>query len=101
MELSSIFFGLFIGLFLPTLTKVAQQTQSIWRRTRRFVNIYLYMIWTEAIVNLIFSVTTYPFICGVIKPRWVVPYSINILVLIKCFSLAYFFGAGRSYIHTL
>ncbi|KAH7408861.1 hypothetical protein BKA64DRAFT_618559 [Cadophora sp. MPI-SDFR-AT-0126] len=66
MELYSIFFGLFMGLFVFTTSKVVQQTQSIWKRTRSLRNIYLYMIWTEAIVNLIFSITTYLYLCGVI-----------------------------------
>ncbi|KAE9379565.1 hypothetical protein N431DRAFT_553735 [Stipitochalara longipes BDJ] len=66
MELYSIFFGLFIGLFVLTLSKVVQQTRSIWKRTHSLTNIYLYMIWTETIVNLIFSITVYLYLCEVI-----------------------------------
>lgn len=69
MDLSSIFFGLFLGLFVPLLTKVVQQTRNIYGRTRSLKNTYLYMIWMETIVNLIFSITTYLFLCGVIQLR--------------------------------
>jgi hypothetical protein len=87
MDISSIFFGLFIGLFLPTLTKVIGQTRSIWRRTRSLANAYLYMIWIEAIVNLIFSITTYLYLCGVIPPRWVWPAFYWFSALTRCLVL--------------
>ncbi|KAH7111882.1 hypothetical protein B0J11DRAFT_191543 [Dendryphion nanum] len=76
MELFSIFFGAFLGLFVPTSAKAMQQTWSIWRRTRSLTNAYLYMVWVEVIVNLIFAVTTYLYLCKVIPP-----------------SLAYYIGA--------
>lgn len=52
------------------MTKIVVQTRSIWRRTRRFKNLYLHMIWTEAIVNLVFSLTTYLFLRGYIPSRY-------------------------------
>ncbi|KAH7012786.1 hypothetical protein B0J12DRAFT_747120 [Macrophomina phaseolina] len=76
MDLASIFFGLFLGLFISTFTKVGQQTRTIWKRTRRLSNVYLYMIWMEAVVNLIFALTTYLYLNKVIAG-----------------SLAYYFGA--------
>ncbi|KAH7353183.1 hypothetical protein BKA66DRAFT_516250 [Pyrenochaeta sp. MPI-SDFR-AT-0127] len=68
MELFSIFFGAFLGLFVPTSGKAMQQTWSIWQRTRSLRNVYLYMIWVEAIVNLIFALVTYLYLCKVIQP---------------------------------
>ncbi|KAH7021705.1 hypothetical protein B0J12DRAFT_733321 [Macrophomina phaseolina] len=59
MGIATLFFGLFLGLFLPTLAKVVQQTRTVWKRTRRLSNVYLYMIWAEAVVNLIFAITTF------------------------------------------
>ncbi|KAF2184505.1 hypothetical protein K469DRAFT_633258 [Zopfia rhizophila CBS 207.26] len=70
MELFSIFFGAFLGLFVPTSAKAMQQTLSIWRRTRSLRNAYLYMIWVEATVNLIFAVATYLYLCKVIRPSF-------------------------------
>jgi len=69
MDLAAIFFGLFIGLFIHTLTKVVQQTRVIWKRTHSLSNVYLYMIWVEALVNLVFALTTFLFINGFIKSR--------------------------------
>ena len=69
MELFSIFFGAFLGLFVPTSAKALQQTWAIWRRTRGLTNAYLYMVWLELIVNLIFAITTYLYLCKVIQPR--------------------------------
>ncbi|KAH7080026.1 hypothetical protein BKA63DRAFT_590349 [Paraphoma chrysanthemicola] len=66
MELYSIFFGAFLGLFVPTAGKAMQQTWSIWQRTRSLRNAYLYMIWVEGIVNLIFAIVTYLYLCEVI-----------------------------------
>ncbi|CZR67123.1 uncharacterized protein PAC_17022 [Phialocephala subalpina] len=75
MEITSVYFGLFLGLLVPTMAKIILQTRSIWKRTRSLSNPYLYMIWTEVLVNLIFSLTTFLYLGGVIKG-----------------SLAYFFG---------
>ncbi|KAH6667217.1 hypothetical protein B0J14DRAFT_439096, partial [Halenospora varia] len=78
MEIASIYFGLFLGLLVSTLTKVVQQTRSIWKRTRSLSNIYLYMIWIEAIVNLIFSLTTYLYLRGVIPSSLVYYFGISV-----------------------
>ncbi|EKG09682.1 hypothetical protein MPH_13248, partial [Macrophomina phaseolina MS6] len=76
MDLATFFFGLFLGLFIPTFTKVVQQTRTIWKRTRRLSNVYLYMIWVEAVVNLIFALTTFLYLNKAIRS-----------------SLGYYFGA--------
>ncbi|PVH97845.1 hypothetical protein DM02DRAFT_504470, partial [Periconia macrospinosa] len=68
MEIFSIFFGIFLGLFVPTSTTAMQQTWSIYRRTRSIKNWYVGMVWLEIVVNLIFSISTYLYLCGVIKP---------------------------------
>jgi hypothetical protein len=69
LEVPSIFLGTFAGLFFLTITKVAQQSWRIWGRTHSLANLYLWMIWTEAIVNVIFALTTYLFIRGDIPGR--------------------------------
>ncbi|KAK2764497.1 hypothetical protein FQN54_009192 [Arachnomyces sp. PD_36] len=76
LEVASIFFGFFFGVFIFTATKVTRQTWGIWKRSRRLMNIYVWMIWVELIVNFVFALTTYLYLRGVIKP-----------------SFAYFFGA--------
>jgi len=68
LELATIFFGVFIGLFFFTVVKVVKQTLSIWKRTQNAWNIYLWMIWVETATNLIFALTTYLFIRGIIAP---------------------------------
>ncbi|KAH7016564.1 LOW QUALITY PROTEIN: uncharacterized protein B0I36DRAFT_377954 [Microdochium trichocladiopsis] len=62
MDLASIYFGFFLGVFVF----VVQQTRSVWRRTRRLHNAYLYMIWTEAWVNFIFATVTYLYLNKII-----------------------------------
>ena len=69
LEVASIFFGFFFGVFIYTATKVARQTWSIWKRSQRLTNVYVWMIWTELIVNFVFAITTYLFLHGVIQPR--------------------------------
>ncbi|KAI5456073.1 hypothetical protein BGZ63DRAFT_436110 [Mariannaea sp. PMI_226] len=68
MDLASIYFGLFLGIFVFTLAKSLEQTRSIWRRTRSLANIYLYMIWFEAWVNFIFAIITFLFLNKIIPP---------------------------------
>ncbi|KAJ6783007.1 hypothetical protein PWT90_08342 [Aphanocladium album] len=58
MDLPSLYFGAFLGVFPFTIVKVVSQTEKILRRSRPLQNSYLYMIWTEAIVNFIFSIIT-------------------------------------------
>jgi len=72
LEPPAIFFGVFIGLFFYTLSEVAKQTWQIWRRTHSIVNWYLWMIWTECLVNLVFALTMYLFIRGTIEQRSVI-----------------------------
>jgi hypothetical protein len=71
LEVASIFFGFFFALFFFTALKVMRQTWSIWSRTKRFMIFYLWMIWVEITVNLIFAITTYLYLRGIIKPRLV------------------------------
>ena len=64
-----MYFGLFLAVFVFTLTKIVDQTGVIWRRTRTFINAYLWMIWVEAWVNFAFALSTFLFINGVIQGR--------------------------------
>ncbi|PKS08176.1 hypothetical protein jhhlp_005452 [Lomentospora prolificans] len=67
MDLASIYFGLFLGVFVFTFAKVLDQTQTIWRRTHSLVNAYVIMIWTETWVNFAFALITYLFLNGIIR----------------------------------
>ena len=69
MDLASIYFGLFMGIYVFTLMKVLQQTRSIWKRTRSLANAYLYMIWAEAWVNFIFALVTFLYLNEIILGR--------------------------------
>lgn len=77
MDLPTLYFGAFLGVFPFALAKVCNQTDKILGQRRSTQNMYLYMIWTEAIVNLVFSVTTILYLKGVIHD-----------------SFSYFFGTG-------
>ncbi|KAH7248406.1 hypothetical protein B0J15DRAFT_468408 [Fusarium solani] len=66
MDLASIYFGLFIGVFIFTFAKAVQQTRSIWKRTHTLHNAYLYLIWGEAWVNLIFAIVTFLYLNDII-----------------------------------
>ncbi|KAF5007911.1 hypothetical protein FDECE_5826 [Fusarium decemcellulare] len=67
MDLAAFFFGLFVGIFIFAFSKACQQTRSIWRRTHSLRNAYLFLVWGEALANLVFAITTILFINGVIK----------------------------------
>ena len=69
LDLSSIYFGLFLGIVPFTVLKVIQQSRKIVARSRTFRNAYLYMIWVEALVNFIFAIITYLYTLGVIEGR--------------------------------
>jgi hypothetical protein len=69
LDLTTFFFALFLGLFVAALEKVIQQTHSIWKRSRRLMNPYLYMIWIEAVVNLTFSIVTFLYLSEVIANK--------------------------------
>ncbi|KAL4938958.1 hypothetical protein BDV06DRAFT_225489 [Aspergillus oleicola] len=65
MDVSVFFFGLFLGFFIFTMECVIRQTIHIWKRTRNFTQVYLWMIWLESFVNLLFASTTPYFITAV------------------------------------
>jgi hypothetical protein len=69
MDLASIYFGLFLGVFVFTFAKSLEQTCSIFRRTKSLANPYLYMIWVEAWVNFVFALVTFLFLNGIIPGR--------------------------------
>jgi hypothetical protein len=69
MEVASIFLGAFLSLLFFTAVKALRQTWSIWKRIRDPWNWYSWMVWIEVIVNFVFSITTYMYIRGDIKPR--------------------------------
>ncbi|KAG6029565.1 hypothetical protein E4U41_000316 [Claviceps citrina] len=65
-DLGSIYFGFFLGVFPLTLVKVIRQTRKILAQSRTWRNAYLYMIWIEALVNLVFAIVTYLYLTDVI-----------------------------------
>jgi hypothetical protein len=69
MDLASIYFGLFVGVFVFTFAKALEQTHLIFRRTQSLANPYLYMIWMEAWVNFVFALVTFLFLNGIIPGR--------------------------------
>jgi hypothetical protein len=69
IDLSAIYFGLFLGLFPFTVVKIVQQSRKIIARSRTFRNVYLYMIWVEAVVNFIFAIITYLYLIDVVPGR--------------------------------
>jgi len=68
-EIPAIFFGVFIGLIFLTSVKALRQTWGIWNRTKNAWNRYLWMVWVSLGTNLVFSITTYMYIDGMIKER--------------------------------
>lgn len=69
MDLASLYFGLFLAVFIFTLTKVVNQTRLIWKRTGSLANPYLWMIWVETWVNFAFALSTFLFLNDVIHGR--------------------------------
>ncbi|KAI3573988.1 hypothetical protein IWW34DRAFT_706362 [Fusarium oxysporum f. sp. albedinis] len=66
MDLASIYFGLFLGVFVFTFAKAVQQTRGIWRRTQSLHHGYLYMIWVEAWVNFVFALVTFLYLNDIV-----------------------------------
>ncbi|KAF5257557.1 hypothetical protein FOXYS1_11911 [Fusarium oxysporum] len=66
MDLASIYFGLFLGVFVFTFAKAVQQTRGIWRRTQSLHHGYLYMIWVEVWVNFVFALVTFLYLNDII-----------------------------------
>ncbi|EXL65882.1 hypothetical protein FOPG_17918 [Fusarium oxysporum f. sp. conglutinans race 2 54008] len=69
MDLASIYFGLFLGVFVFTFAKAVQQTRGIWRRTQSLHHGYLYMIWVEAWVNFVFALVTFLYLNNIVPGR--------------------------------
>ncbi|KPM46314.1 hypothetical protein AK830_g134 [Neonectria ditissima] len=67
MELSSFFFGLFVGVFVFTFVTVLTQSRDIWRRSHTFLHAYLVMIWCELLVNLVFAIITFLYLSEAIE----------------------------------
>ncbi|KAM0540957.1 hypothetical protein ACHAPJ_013442 [Fusarium lateritium] len=66
IDLASIYYGLFLGVFIFTFAKAVSQTRAIWKRTHSLHNAYLYMIWNEQLVNFIFALITFLYLNGII-----------------------------------
>ncbi|ATY62142.1 hypothetical protein A9K55_009138 [Cordyceps militaris] len=60
LDLPSLYFGAFVGVFAFTLVEICAQTRRIVQRARAWgwANGYLYMIWSEGLVNLVLAVIT-------------------------------------------
>ena len=66
LDLASLLFGMFLGIFIFATTKAVQQTQTIWKHTHSLNNTYLFLVWGEIVANFVFCLTTFLFICKVI-----------------------------------
>jgi hypothetical protein len=72
VDIAAIYFGLFWGIFPFTAAKAVQQTCKILRRARNLRHhAYLYMIWVELVVNIIFNLASYLHLIGVIQAKYV------------------------------
>jgi hypothetical protein len=67
MDMVSICFGFSLGFCVLTSSKAARQTFAVYRRTHSLRNLYLWMIWAEAIVNLVMAILSWLFIRGNIR----------------------------------
>ncbi|GAO18009.1 uncharacterized protein UV8b_07695 [Ustilaginoidea virens] len=66
IDLAAVYLGVFIGVFPITMSKIIRQTRKIVLQSRTYQNAYLYMIWIEAIVNLVFTIITYLYLIKII-----------------------------------
>ncbi|KAF4341635.1 hypothetical protein FBEOM_4430 [Fusarium beomiforme] len=66
IDLASIYYGLFLGVFVFASSKAISQTRAIWKRTHSFRNAYVYMIWIEIWVNFVFALLTFLYLNGII-----------------------------------
>ncbi|KAF5636119.1 hypothetical protein F52700_5433 [Fusarium sp. NRRL 52700] len=66
IDLASVYYGLFLGVFIFTFAKAVSQTRAIYKRTHSLHNAYLYMIWSEAVVNFVFALITFLYLNGII-----------------------------------
>ncbi|UZP36563.1 hypothetical protein NXS19_004379 [Fusarium pseudograminearum] len=66
IDLASLYYGLFLAVFVFTFAKAISQTRAIWNRTHSFHNAYLYMIWIEAVVNFVFALLTFLYLNEII-----------------------------------
>jgi hypothetical protein len=69
IDLASVYYGLFLGVFIFTFAKAVSQTRAIYKRTHSLHNAYLYMIWTEAVVNFVFALITFLYLNGIIPGK--------------------------------
>lgn len=69
IDLASIYYGLFIGVFVFTFAKALSQTRAIWKHVHSLHNAYLYMVWIEIWVNFVFALVTFLFLNGIIQGR--------------------------------
>uniref|UniRef100_A0A0B7KKD3 Uncharacterized protein n=1 Tax=Bionectria ochroleuca TaxID=29856 RepID=A0A0B7KKD3_BIOOC len=67
IDLASIYYGLFIGVFVFTFAKALSQTRAIWKHVHSLHNAYLYMVWIEIWVNFVFALVTFLFLNGIIQ----------------------------------
>lgn len=71
MIIASLAWGFSLGFGWLTTWTAIKQTISIWKRygTRSIHNVYVWLIWLEILVCLIFSVICWLYLRGVILPR--------------------------------
>lgn len=67
-DLGAFFFGMFVGVFIFVFIRCTRQTMHIQKHKRNTVSLYLYLVWGEALCNVVFAVTTILFLSDVIPP---------------------------------
>lgn len=69
IDLASIYYGLFLGVFVFASSKAISQTRAIWKRTHSLRNAYVYMIWIEIWVNFVFALITFLYLNAIIPGK--------------------------------
>ncbi|KAH6664021.1 hypothetical protein B0J14DRAFT_494014 [Halenospora varia] len=82
LDIVSICFGFSLGFCVLTGSKAARQTFAIYRRTHSLRNLYMWMIWTEVIVNLVIAILSWLFIRGDIRGSFGLFFSFSKIMLI-------------------
>ena len=68
IRISAMTLGFTLGFGLLTCVKAAIRTKTAWNRSRR-ATIYIFMVWGEVAVSLIFGLLGWLDIEGIVEPR--------------------------------
>jgi hypothetical protein len=71
LKITTLVFGITIGICTLTIWKAGHQTVLIWKRTHRISVSYFWMIWLELLANILMSIIAWMYMGGMIAPRYV------------------------------